>query len=201
MSRRRSISIRRRQPRRPRRRTRQICLPTEEPRPVQPRMKRTTRALAPATFRKWIPRFSLKKARNWETPCLTRTSCLAPKRSPTVSTTSRLPLKSATSGTTVAVLDLIGSPHPWCYWSTRLGHRHASPISLILQPQQHGLYRVFHLDHHNRFVSTPSTAPYFSFLVHRPIALLCFPLFHLLCPSPPLVKLNCALLVALLRNY
>ena len=35
-SRRRRSSIRRRQSRRPRRRTRQLCLPTEEPHPVQP---------------------------------------------------------------------------------------------------------------------------------------------------------------------
>ena len=70
VSRRRS-SIRRRQPRRPRRtrRTRQICLATEEPRPVQPRKKRTTppRALTAATFRKWITRFSVNEAGNGET--------------------------------------------------------------------------------------------------------------------------------------
>ena len=53
----------------------------------------------------------------------------------------------------------------------------------------------------HRFVSTPSTAPHFPYLILPPISMPFFPLFHLLCPSHLLVTLSCDMLVALLGNY
>ena len=53
-------SIRRRPPRRPRRRTRQLCPAIEKQSAVKPQKKRR-RALNAATFRKWITRFLWRK--------------------------------------------------------------------------------------------------------------------------------------------
>ena len=49
---------------------------------------------------------------------------------------------------------------------------------------QQSLYRILHLDHHNRFVSTPPTFPYFLSLSFPPPQLHCSAFLSLICSAP-----------------